>query len=184
MPSIATIILTSLLFVDVLSASALEKKSLNDDMNNCPGVWHMAASTTGCCVGGVAPTPYLSVCEGWPICRGPVTTTYTAPPLSCATFVTEASDYPEVISKVKESLSASGTNIRTTLPNIFGDAARTPAPSTKSAQAFAGLSNSSPTTTPTKPVKAVTSSSSTGGAPQWTGRIGLAGAPLLAAAML
>lgn len=107
------------------------------DVSNCPGVWAVRSSdVSGCCVGGTLSDPVLSSCSGWPICNGSpvkycltilerqitdmlllkVTTTWSQPPLSCATWIdAKASDYSNLVSSASSSLAASGTSFHTTL---------------------------------------------------------------------
>ncbi|KAF2120052.1 hypothetical protein BDV96DRAFT_317968 [Lophiotrema nucula] len=95
---------------------------------DCPGVFFVnsAEPSGACCVGGTL-SLYLSTYGGWPICTGPVTTHTTFTPLSCATVIPSDSDYSSHVSEASASLSASGTNIRTTVnPDGSGGASAGP----------------------------------------------------------
>ncbi|KAF3055127.1 hypothetical protein GL218_07675 [Daldinia childiae] len=104
-------ILTSLMLSSALAADSDQ----SGDIQDCPGVRVVDAGYSGCCVGGHIDTPYLSVCDGWPICQGPTTTTQTTTPLSCATFVSDGPSYTEVIASISGNLQAITTSFGTTL---------------------------------------------------------------------
>ncbi|OTA58867.1 hypothetical protein K449DRAFT_467069 [Hypoxylon sp. EC38] len=104
-------LIPSLLIAAALAADPIQVK----DVNNCPGAYFVNNGQSGCCVGGEVDPPFLSVCEGWPICQGPTTTTWTQTSLSCATIVTDGPDYDAQISSASASLQASGTNYVTRL---------------------------------------------------------------------
>lgn len=144
---------------------------------DCPGVFNINNGNSACCVGGTIAPLQLSTCAGWPICTGPVTTTTTSTPISCATIIPyPTSDYSSLISSADSSMSASGTHFQTTL----GDSPITAAPSTETA--------SSGTTTPSSAGSksgSASSSTSTGGAHGLTiGAMGIVGGALLAVAAM
>ncbi|KAI1137568.1 hypothetical protein F5Y05DRAFT_74710 [Hypoxylon sp. FL0543] len=112
MHSFSRTLLASALAVSTLAADPVQ---VQRDVNNCPGAWFVDSGRSGCCVGGKVDEPHLSVCEGWPLCQGPTTTTWTQTPLSCATVVTDGPDYDAQISSASASLQASGTNLVTRL---------------------------------------------------------------------
>ncbi|KAI0101130.1 hypothetical protein F4814DRAFT_456075 [Daldinia grandis] len=109
-------ILTRAVFSSLMLSSALAADSARiRDVQDCPGVRVVDAGYSGCCVGGHLDTPYVSVCDGWPICQGPTTTTQTTTPLSCATFVSDGPSYTEVIASISGNLQAITTSFDTTL---------------------------------------------------------------------
>ncbi|KAI0850696.1 hypothetical protein F5Y00DRAFT_260145 [Daldinia vernicosa] len=107
----------SILSKAILSSLMLSSALATDSTQTgyCPGVRVVDSGISGCCVGGHIDTPYLSVCDGWPICQGPTTTTQTTTPLSCATFVNDGPSYTEVIASISGNLQAITTSFGTTL---------------------------------------------------------------------
>lgn len=105
-------------------------------------------------MGGTLPPVVLSTCAGWPICTGPVTTTTTETPISCATIVSESeSGYSSKISVASSSMAASGTNYPPGLtianaattgsvPSSAASVTATTTPATTSAGTAAGASSS------------------------------------------
>ncbi|KAJ4393293.1 hypothetical protein N0V93_002501 [Gnomoniopsis smithogilvyi] len=85
--------------------------------SDCPyvSVSHQDSSTSiqGCCVGGSdeGQQPFLSVCDGWPICNGPTTTTWTATPISCAAMIafTDA-NYDAELSSAEQAFKTDSTD--------------------------------------------------------------------------
>jgi hypothetical protein len=90
----------------------------------CPGVVYAANandlndSRSTCCVGGVLADKPISTCEGWPMCgTNKPTTTFSQPPLSCATVIpaNNNADFTSKCSAASSSLASSGTNYATTI---------------------------------------------------------------------
>ena len=101
-----------------------------DDTTDCPGVLFDYATVSGCCVGGILPPVIVSTCAGWPVCTGPVTTTTTDTPVSCATIITytDGAVYTSEVEAASSSIAASGTVYQTTLKSP--DSAATPTTTT------------------------------------------------------
>ncbi|KAI0107929.1 hypothetical protein F4776DRAFT_414899 [Hypoxylon sp. NC0597] len=171
MSSFTRALLASLFAATALAADPVEVR----DVNNCPGAYFVNNGQSGCCVGGKVDPPFLSVCEGWPICQGPTTTTWTQTPLSCATIVTDGPDYDAQISSASESLQESGTNYVTRLDGGAVASTATLAPG-QSGSAGAGTTA---TGTSSGGVAAATSEAA---AADSAARMGLGGGAFLAAA--
>lgn len=73
MPSLQSC-LFALSAATLLSAKEVQRRA--DTTSSCPWVdvnnVNNGATTAGCCVGGTIAPVFLSVCDGWPICQGPV----------------------------------------------------------------------------------------------------------------
>ncbi|KAI2462931.1 hypothetical protein F4781DRAFT_437954 [Annulohypoxylon bovei var. microspora] len=193
MPSFTTTIVGSLLAAGVF-ANSLQIR----DTDNCPGVNFVQTNSKGCCVGGTIDQPYLSVCDGWPICKGPTTTTWIATPISCATIVTDGPNYDSEISSARASLEASGTHLVTPLssgvaqtttasPGQSGSGSSAAATKTGSSSSTAtAVTGSGSTMDATSSGAAAAATTSEGAAAELTVRMGLTGGALLAfaAAML
>ncbi|CAN8098041.1 unnamed protein product [Discula destructiva] len=96
------------------------KRGLSTCSNNacggaesCPylSISYSDSTTTiaGCCLGSDASgqKPINSVCEGWPICKGPTTTTWEETPVSCAALVAyTAANYDAELSLAEAAFSA------------------------------------------------------------------------------
>ncbi|OTA96825.1 hypothetical protein M434DRAFT_362454 [Hypoxylon sp. CO27-5] len=164
-------LIPSLLVAAALAADPIQVK----DVNNCPGAYFVNNGQSGCCVGGKVDPPFLSVCEGWPICQGPTTTTWTQTPLSCATIVTDGPHYDAQISSASASLQDSGTNYVTRLDGGAVVTTTTPAPGQS------GSTGASTTATGTSSGGA-TAQTSEAAAVGFTARRGLGGGVFLAAA--
>ncbi|KAI1372426.1 hypothetical protein F4677DRAFT_449329 [Hypoxylon crocopeplum] len=200
MPSLASAVLVSLFAAGALTSALVQKRDVFDE--DCPGVKFVKNSEQGCCVGGTVDPPVLSVCNGWPICNGPTTTTWTSTPISCATIVTLGPDYSQGISSASESLKASGTHLVTPLGPVGSGVLVTPtATPAQGSDSSATETGSGAGATPTGSGSGSTptgsgssgsngsgsgssgsgSSPSTGAAAAWTAPAALAGGALVAA---
>ncbi|KAI1101864.1 hypothetical protein F4804DRAFT_286845 [Jackrogersella minutella] len=179
MPSLNTIILCSLL----AAANAFAVDILDErDSNDCPGTSFDNSGSKGCCVGGTVDSPFLSVCEGWPICEGPTTTTWSATPISCATIITSGANYESELSSARASLSASGTHYITTLDS---QATATSSGNANPGQSASGGSDTAATGSASSSVTTGTTSSSSsdeGAAAGLAIQVGLTGGAFIAAA--
>ncbi|KAI1409812.1 hypothetical protein F5Y13DRAFT_202980 [Hypoxylon sp. FL1857] len=189
MPSFTSSLLTSLLAAIALADDPVQAR----DYKNCPGAYFVDSGRSGCCVGGKVDPPFLSVCEGWPICQGPTTTTWTQTPLSCATIVTDGPDYDAQVSSASASLQASGTNFVTRLdggavattaapaPGQSGSSGSGAAPTASGSGSNSGSGSGSGTGSETSSGGA-TAETSQAAAAELAARMGLGGGAFLAAA--
>lgn len=182
----------ALLFTGLATAAQVQNAS------DCPGVFSTGTAGGSCCVGGEIAAPYLSVCEGWPICQGPTTTTPTrkqkcssqvhcatrslilfrplpAKPLSCATVIDYSNpDYSSLVQEASSSLEASGTHYQTT----FSPVGATAGAGVSSVANTAGAGSPSSTASGAQPT------SSSGDAGVAIVQLGVLGGAVLGAAML
>ena len=80
--------------------------SSNFNGQDCPGVIALNDPDNYCCVGG---TPFVSVCEGWPICGSNPTTTSGGVGGCVASVPFSASDYSALVSSAVASGSGTVT---------------------------------------------------------------------------
>ncbi|KAI0376962.1 hypothetical protein F5Y04DRAFT_285380 [Hypomontagnella monticulosa] len=183
MSALAKTIAVSLLIGGAFATNHIEARD-----PECPGV-RFQNGASGCCVGGTIDPPVLSVCEGWPICQGPTTTTWSQTPISCATIVTDGPSYSALVSSAESSMKASGTHFATRLDgNAIETSNADPAPgqtgSSSGPSSTSSPSSPSSSSTPTgegQPPAGATETPQNAAA-EVIARMGLAGGAALAAA--